>query len=479
MALKPKKKALMVPSVFLDKKTGRFVCDYQEFDSEGKIKDRRKGFRHLLIKEGKEGSLEEQEAAAEQFKQSLLRSYEKEHNLSRAERNQKILSAKQLNDAKAAYAILEKLPKKDQSLIEAAKCFVADYKPIDQTPKLADCFRIFLANYDSKDPKCQYSVTTVRTMHAKLGPFKKYMLGLNPEIKIGEVTERHVIEFIKSRDVACGTRKKYLDYIKQFFQRFSSPKDRHRFIDVNPASGAGHYFRYTEPHVLKAAGKKTVRIIRVLQWNEVKRALGIAYEERQHGILGFAVLAILAGMRPSEIYDLAKKPDIWSRYIKLDEGVLNVDGFGKQSDQRTIDLEPVAVDWLRLIHEKGWPICYNYKPSDRNIRYANFRALTLLPEGEGDHYVALRRRLSAKKEISDQDRQFLKSRQHHLEGDSIDIFRHTYGTNLFYKSKKNVKYVTGQMGNSDKVYYRHYKGKLDHPEDHKNFFKLGPSVVLT
>jgi integrase len=187
---------------------------------------------------------------------------------------------------------------------------------------------------------------------------------------------------------------------------------------------------------------------------------------------------MLAGMRPSEIYDLEKKPDVWSQYIKLDEGVLNVDGFGKQNDQRTIDLAPVAVEWLRLIHDEGWPICYHRNAKNESIRYANFRALTLLPEGEGGRYVAIRRKKRAGKEISDEDRKFSDSQRPHLEGESVDILRHTYGTNLLYQSKGKVDYVTSQMGNSDKIYYKHYKGKLDHPLDHEKFFKLGLSVVL-
>lgn len=478
MALKPKRKTLPQPTVFINKKTKQWVCEYPEFDEEGKLKFPRKSFRQVLRKEGKEGTLEEQKRAANDFKAALIAKRKKEFNLSRAEREQRILSARELNEAKAAFAILAKLPKKQQSLIEAAKSYVANCKPVDQSPKLYDCFRIFLANYDEKDPNCQYKFHTVHTMHSLLGPFEKFMMALNPEIKIGEVTERHVIDFIKSRDVKPSTRKNYLSYVKQFFDRFSSPDDKSRFIEANPARSAHHYFRHNDPHVLKSVGEKKLRMVKVLQYEGAKNVLQIAHKKGHQGILGYAVLAILTGMRPSEIYDLEKMPNLWDKYIKLDEGVLNINGFGKQSDQRTIDLEPIAVEWLRLIREKKWPICYGHNPKGRNLRYSYFRALALMPEGEGERYVALRRRRDDQKEISDEERAFLSSRQHHLEGENVDIFRHTYGTNLFYKVKRNLDYVTDQMGNSDAVYYKHYKGKLDHPKDHEKFFKLGPSVVL-
>jgi len=478
MPLKPKRKTLPNPTVFLNKGTNQWVCEYPEINEEGKLKHPRKSFRRELRKEGKEGTLEEQEQAANDFKAALIAKRKKEFNLSRSEREQRVLSARELNEAKAAFAILAKLPKKQQSLIDAAKSYVAAYKPKDQSPRLSDCFAIFLANYDETNPECQYSVHTCHTMHSLLGPFKKYMLELSPEIKIAEVTEQHVIDFVKSKDVKGSTRLNYLNYVKQFFDRFSSPNDKHRFLDENPARAAAHYFKFNEPHVLKFAGKKRLRVVKILQYEESKITLRVAHDQRSHGILGFAVLAILAGMRPSEIYDLAKMPDLWSKYIRLEEKVLKVQGFGKQSDQRTIDLEPVAVEWLRLIQDDGYPICYDHQPKGRNIRYSNFRALVLMPSGEGQRYVKIRRKVDQQKEISDEEKEFLKSRRHHLQGDNVDIFRHTYGTNLFYKYKSDLNYVTAQMGNSDKVFYRHYKGMLDRPNDWKKFFKLSPSAVL-
>ncbi|WP_269538028.1 hypothetical protein [Cerasicoccus fimbriatus] len=478
MPLKPKRKALREPSVFKNETTNQWVCEFEEFDEAGKIVTRRRSFRQSLIKDGKEGSLPEQRAAALTFKKELIQKHEKEYNLSRAERQQKILSPKQLEQAKTAFGLLEQLPKKQQDIIKAVTEYVSACKPIDASPSLEMCLQIFLANYDHKDPQCTYSVNTINTVHRHLRPFQKYMLAVDQKIRIGEVTSQHIIDFVKSREVSGNTRGNYLNYVSQFFRRFSDPKDKHRFLNENPADAAKHHFIYKEKHVLKSSRKGKVRLVRILQYPEAKDALKLAYQARKHGILGYAVLAMLVGMRPSEIYDLAKLPDVWESYIKLEEGVLNVDGFGKQMDQRSVDLQPVAVEWLKLIHREGWPICYDHNPEGRNIRYSNFRALSLLPKDEGERYVRIRRLVDQQKPISADEEAFLQSRRPLLSGKSVDVFRHTYGTNLYYHCGKKLDYVTSQMGNSEAVYYKHYKGKLDHPKDYEKFFQLGPAAIM-
>lgn len=478
MTLKPKRKSLRNPSVFKNETTGQWVCEYEEYNNDGKIVPRRKSFKQQLKKEGKPGTLAEQRAAAHAFQKELIQKQRKDHNLSRTEREQKILTPKQLKAAKTAFGILSRLPKQKQDIIEAAKRYVDECRLEKDSPAFDFCMDLFLKDYDAKDPACTYSVTTINTMHQKLRPFRRYILSINPNIKIGEVTAQHVSDFIKSRDVSPTTRKKDLSYITQFFGRFSNPEDPHRFLNSNPAALAKLNLQLKDKSVLQSHKKARTRIIRILQVEETRRALRVAYEARQHGILGYAVLAILVGMRPSEIYDLAKQDGIWEKYIKLDEGILIVDGFGKQSDQRTIDLEPVAVDWLRYIKKNDLPICYAHNPNGRNIRYANFRALTLLSEEEGRRYVAIRRRIDQQKEVSREEREFIESRQEQLIGENVDAYRHTYGTNLYYKSNYDLKYVTAQMGNSESVYYKHYKGKLSKPGDFEKFFLLSPSECL-
>ena len=101
-----------------------------------------------------------------------------------------------------------------------------------------------------------------------------------------------------------------------------------------------------------------------------------------------------------------------------------------------------------------------------------------MPNGDGQRYVEIRRKVDQQKQISDEEKRFISTRRHHLQGDNVDILRHTYGTNLHYKCKSDLRYVTAQMGNSDKVFYRHYKGMLDRPNAWKEFFKLSPSAVL-
>lgn len=477
MALKPKRKVLREPTVFQNKTTGQWVCEYEAFDENGKIKKARKSFKQDLIKEGKEGTRTEQHTAALAFKEAIVQKQKKEFNQSRAERQQKILSARELNEAKTAFGLLAQLPANKRDLIEAVSRYVESVKLEKDTPPLEECLKIFLANYDKKNPNCTYKVNTCNTMYARLNPFRKFMLEKYPGIKIGEVTEQQIIEFIKSRDTSGDTRQKYLSYVQQFFARFSDPKDKHRFIEANPADSAKHYLKHNEKHILKTPGKPKVRIIRVLQYEESKYALQVAYEARKHGILGYAVLALLVGMRPSEIHDMVNMPDPWL-LIRLDEGVLKVDGFGKQSDQRTIDLQPVAAAWLRLVKENGWPLCYKHNPKGRNLRYSNFRALTLLPKDIGERYVHIRRQVDQEKTITSAEKAFLDTYRPKLSGKNVDAYRHSFGTYLFYQCGGDLNYVTAQMGNSERTYYKHYKGTLIHPKDHEKFFKLGPDQVI-
>jgi hypothetical protein len=112
------------------------------------------------------------------------------------------------------------------------------------------------------------------------------------------------------------------------------------------------------------------------------------------------------------------------------------------------------------------------------MRYVNFRALTMMPEAEGERYVAIRRRISQQKPVTAEEREFIASRQKDLIEENVDAYRHTYGTNLYYKTKYDLKYVTDQMGNSEGTYYKHYKGKLDHPDDYKKFFRLSPAECV-
>ncbi|MGF1453320.1 MAG: hypothetical protein ACFB21_14750, partial [Opitutales bacterium] len=143
MGLKPKRRELKEPSVFVNQTTGQWVCEWQEYAEDGSLKQRRESYRQKLIKAGKAGTLAEQRKAAEARKKEILAERRREANLTKAERNQRHLSPRELKEAKVAFTMLDDLPPRYRKLADAVQAYKAQLRLPMDTPPLEEAIELF------------------------------------------------------------------------------------------------------------------------------------------------------------------------------------------------------------------------------------------------------------------------------------------------------------------------------------------------
>ncbi len=473
MLRKPKRRTLPTPSVFKSTAKNQWVCEYHEFDEKGQVRTRRKSFLRELRATGVEGNLTEQREAALRMKKQLITAERDKNRLRRRELDQTFLTAKQLREAKAAFAIFDEIPDRNKSLVDAVVLYREHLRLAIDSPPLQDCIDIFLGRKLEAVEKKLLSHETYRTLKWRLNPFRNYFAEKVPSLKIGEVSAQQLIVYLEGLEVGERTLRNTVNDLRNFFNDAANPKDENRFINKNPMDGVYiHFKRFNATKALKTRRDKR-RVPKVLSLQESKHVLEIAFEGRKHGFLGFAVCGLFLGMRPSEIFDMVKQADHWERLIKLEEGVLRIEGFGKQRDQRIIVMPYNAVNWLRFIQGKGYPLCFNYDPRADNVRYASFRARAFLPPIEAERIVTLRRSRKSGHKYTPDEKAFSQACNKKL-AEYQDVLRHTFGTNFYYANNFDKNLTVQQMGNSGEVFIEHYRGLLDRPSDAIKYFELRP-----
>lgn len=478
MPTKPKVISLPNPSVFKNASTDQWVCEYYEFDERGKPKARRKSFVRELKRQGKEATSVEQRTAALAMQEEILASQREQERITRREREQTHLTARQLREAKAAFAIFDQIPNRNKSLVDAAMLYRDHLRLEMDSPPLSDCIAIFLERKKEAADKELLSQKTYKTLKQRLNHCKKYFTRKSPGIKIGEVTDKHLIAYFDELDVSERTRRNYFTDIANFFNDASDPKDEHRFLNKNPMDGVIVHFRKLNGTGSFKTSRKERKTPAILQLEASRHVLKVAFERRKHGMLGFTVCGLFLCMRPSEVFDLVKQEDYWNRFVKLDEGVLRVDGFGKMNDQRIIVMPEVAKAWLRFIKDEGLPLCFPYNPNGRNQRYATFRAWAFLPEEDARRLITLRQKVKIGYQMTPEDEKFAERCRIQLR-EFEDILRHTGGTNLYYANGFDKHKTVEQMGHSAEIFVEHYRGLLNSPKDAEAFHALLPETFVS
>ncbi|MDP0496542.1 MAG: hypothetical protein Q7Q73_10075 [Verrucomicrobiota bacterium JB024] len=348
------------------------------------------------------------------------------------------------------------------------------YRLAVDSPPLGECVRIFLSRKQQAAEKGKLSAETYMTLKQRLNNLRKTFAAKHPGITIGAVTSRQLIQFFEGLDVAERTLENYLADIGNFFNDASNPKDEHRFINKNPMDGVQVHYRKFNGLRLAKATQTQRNTPMILQLEAVKHVLRVAHAQRKRGMLGFAVCGLFAGMRPSEVFDLVAQPDYWERFIKLEEGIIRIDGFGKKRDQRTILLSDCALAWLRFLEAEKLPLCFHYNPNSNNVRYAHFRALAFLPEGDGERLIKLRRAVKGGHKPTEDENRFAKRCRKTLQTFQ-DVLRHTYGTHYYYACGFDKHKTIEQTGHSSEVFVEHYRGLLNSPKDAEVYFELYPA----
>jgi len=478
MPPKPKRKTLPKPSVFKSTSKNLWVCEYHEFDDKGQILTRRKSFVRELKKQDLKGDLAEQRAAALQLKKDLIEKNRETERLRRREREQTYLTPKQLREAKAAFAVFNEIPDRGKSLVDAVIVYREHLRLAVDSPALQDCVDIFLSRKLKAVEMNLLSKETYKTLKWRLNPFRNHFKQKFPTLKIGEVTSKHLIDFLDGCQMSERSLRNTVNDLGNFFNDASNPKDENRFLNKNPMDGVIVHFKKFNSTKSLTPSKKQRKVPKILTLEQVKHVLEIAFEQRKYGFLGFAVCGLFLGMRPSEVFDLVKQPDHWIRNIKLDEGTVRIEGFGKKRDYRVIVMPGNAVDWLRYIQNEGHPLCFKYDPGADNVRYANFRARAYLPQEEAERLITLRRSRKSGHKYTLEEKSFSHACNKKLV-EYQDVLRHTFGTNHYYANGYDKNLTVQQMGNSGEVFIEHYRGLLERPGDAEEFFEMIPETLFS
>jgi integrase len=481
MRAKPKRKSLPKPSVF--KHGDRWVCEYYCFDAEsGRPKAVRRSFARELVRQGIEPSVSNQRRAALTLRDEILKKRSEEERLQRREREQTYLTLKELKEAKAAFAIFNQIPLRNKSLVDAVIQYRDNLKLAADSPPLRQCVDIFLARKReaADDEKGQrLSFQTFRTLRQRLNNFVGYFeaKGLG-EIRLGEVTSKHLIGYFEDLDVSERTRRNYSNDIGNFFNDAADPRDKHRFINENPMDGVYVHFRkFNKGRSARNGQNGKPKAPHILQIDQVKHVLKVAMQARETGMLGFTVAGLFLGMRPSEVLDMSEQEDFWNRYIRLEEGIVRIDGVGKRRDQRVILMSDNCRVWFQYLKDQQLPFCYVRKKTGVNLPFATFRARAFLPEADAERLIKLRRKRRAHNAYTGEEATFVDQCNTRL-GEFEDVLRHTFGSNFYYANGCDKNRTIEQMGHSSEVFVEHYRGLLDNPKNAQEYFKILPSDIL-
>jgi integrase len=474
---KPKRKTLPAPSVF--KYQGKWACDYFVFDKSGRRKRSRKFFSRELKRQDIEPTLEAQRKAAIAFREKMLKEKKEQTRLERREREQRILTLKELKEAKAAFTLFDQIPSPRKSMVEAMMVYREHLKLAVDSPLLRDAVAIFLGRKkeasSGKDGSPRLSPETYRTLQQHLSHLVGHFEQLGKaDIKLGEVTAKQLIVYFEGLEGSERTRRNYVNDIANFFNDASDPKDKDRFINENPMDGVNVYFRKFNKGKAAKRAKGALKPPTILQFDRARHVLQTAFTMRGQGLLGFTVAGLFLGMRPSEVFDMVEVEDFWEKYIRLEEGLVRIDGFGKKRDQRTVLMSDNGKAWFTYIQEHALPFCFPRKKNGQNLQYANFRARAFLPDPEtANRLIHLRRLHKTGKKPTDEDRAFMETCRVTLQ-EHEDVLRHTYGTNFYYANGCDKNKTIEQMGHSSEVFVEHYRGLLNSPKDAQAYFELYP-----
>ena len=470
---KPKRRRLPNPSVF---KAGKaWVCEYFYFDDDGRQKPARKSFVRALKNEGVVPTLQAQRKAANDFRNGILKEKKEQERLKRREREQTVLTLAELKEIKAAIGVFREIPFRKKNLLDAFILYRAQLKLAVDSPSLTEAVAVFLGRKEEaasdEDGNQRLSENTYRTLKQRLNHLLRHFKRNGMvKLKIGDVTSTQLIGYFEGLSVSNRTRLNYMNDIGNFFNDASDPKDKDRFINENPMDGVHVYFRkHSKGKAAKGKGAKQ-KAPTVLQFERSKYVLGLAYEMREQGMLGFTVAGLFLGMRPSEVLGMVAVPDFWKKYIKFEEGIVRIDGFGKKRDQRVIVMDETCKAWLRYIKRHDLPFCFAPTRNGQSLQYANFRAKAFLSNLElAERLIRVRLLSRTRKKPTDEEKAFMRECNAVLQAHT-DVLRHTHGTNFYYANGCDKNMTIERMGHSADVFVENYRGLLDRPEDAKRFF---------
>jgi len=231
-------------------------------------------------------------------------------------------------------------------------------------------------------------------------------------LKPTDVTKRQIQNLLTEITGEQLTRKKYLQYLKNFFNWCVE----NNYTTENPTKGVK----------IKITSKDIV----IYSPDEVEKVLRLG-EEKYPSLLGYYCLCVFGGLRPSESQRVK-----WED-LQFDGREISVNNESKTGRRRFV-LKDTETLWIWLNHIK------TVRPNE--------------PINPKENHVGLQRKF--RKDLG------LTWTQ--------DVLRHTFGTN-YYNLHKNLDQVSHDMGNSNKVCKKHYVREVK-KTDCEKFWGLRPKT---
>lgn len=231
-------------------------------------------------------------------------------------------------------------------------------------------------------------------------------------LKPTDVTKRQIQNLLTEIKGEQLTRKKYLQYLKNFFNWCVE----NNYITENPTRGVK----------IKITSKDII----IYSPDEVEKVLRLC-EEKYPSLLGYYCLCVFGGLRPSESQRMK-----WED-LKFEGREISVNDESKTGRRRFI-LKDTDTLWIWLNHIK------TVRPNE--------------PINPKENHVGLQRKF--RKDVG------LTWTQ--------DVLRHTFGTN-YYNLHKDLNQVSHDMGNSNKVCKKHYVREVEQT-DREKFWGLRPKT---
>ncbi|MDQ8182180.1 hypothetical protein [Pelagicoccus sp. SDUM812005] len=426
------------PSVYPDKQSGKFICDFHIL-VDGEIKQRRLKFKTRA------------QAEEEQKKQEAKRK--------RAARKGKgTLTAAQHETAVWLFHEIDNLNWEGVTVREIMKHFRSTYNPTGSL--------LFSAAIEDFKKYKEGSGLKKSSMAAITPRLEKLKESLGNR-RVRNLGSSDLLRYV--RDQPEGMRYKIYVLLRELLDYESNPGRmspilRRKILDE-------FEFESKKGMIFKQARTAAPTILHV---DEVRAALRQLVDFRvREGTpgewLGIFILGTYCGLRPHEIQALGRiqrgQPGpkeskelpqeykslgdeaVWVKHIQLSKGIIVCDGQvgTKTAERRNVTIRPNALEWLKYIKEKNLPLCVSDRRYARDAKY---------------YRIA----------VMDEERQRDKRWN--------DVFRHTFATFLWNLEGITESEYTSQLGHSMKVAKDNYIGDIHDTEDSKGFFSLSPKIVL-
>ena len=325
------------------------------------------------------------------------------------------LTDEQVKDAERAFAKLG-----NHSFLAAVEYFLANYHEPVRQMTVADAVEQFIADRAKQNRRPD----TLRGLRGRLGMFAR----LHGQKHVADVTGDICRDFVFRPGTAprnqMNDRLSLSNFLNWCVRRQFTVSNPITLVD-KPAVDAH------EPSVLSLA--------------DCRQLLAAAREYKDGLLLPYTVVALFAGLRPTEIARLT-----WDR-VDLAEGTITLDGsMAKTRQRRIVELPPNAVAWLLPL-----------APQRPKFKPAAF----------GRHF----RRVKKAAGFNGKDDTKAKAGEPALRPWVQDYMRHTAISMYLAKSKHEGEAATW-AGNSPNVIHRHYKG-LVKEADATEFWSITPETV--